>query len=147
MQSSKQVPLERLRIDKWLWAARFYKTRAIAVEEIHKGRVRVNEAECKPAREVKVGDTIHLRQGHTPRTVVVQALSARRGPAPEAQLLYQETDESIRLRTALQEQRYFAPEPAHTITQGRPTKRDRRQLQQAREHSRDAWGKRWSASV
>ena len=138
---------ERMRIDKWLWAARFYKTRALAVEEIHKGRVRVNGQECKPSRDIKVGDEVSLRQGYVTRTVMVQGLSPRRGPAPEAQQLYEETAESLALRAALAEQRHFAPEPAHAIVQGRPTKRDRRQLQEARERNADNWGNRWSASL
>ena len=92
---------DRMRIDKWLWAARFYKTRALAVDEIHKGRVRVNDQECKPARDVKVGDSISLRQGYATRSMTVCALSHRRGPAPEAQKLYQETEESLALRAAL----------------------------------------------
>ena len=137
-----------MRIDKWLWAARFYKTRALDVDEIHKGRVRVNDQECKPARDVKVGDCISLRQGYATRSVQVCALSSRRGPAPEAQKLYQETEESLALRSALAEQRRLAPEPAHSIMQGRPTKRDRRQLQQTRDaNAQGPWGDRWSASL
>ncbi|MDO4769230.1 MAG: RNA-binding S4 domain-containing protein [Brachymonas sp.] len=141
-----------MRLDKWLWAARFYKTRALAVEEILKGRVQVNGQPCKPARDIRCGDTIALRQGQMPRTVTVQALSAQRGPAIIAQTLYAETAESLALRQALAEQRRFAPEPAHSLQQGRPTKRDRRQLQHARQHlhneaAADAWNGRWSASL
>ncbi|MDO4795996.1 MAG: RNA-binding S4 domain-containing protein [Brachymonas sp.] len=141
-----------MRLDKWLWAARFYKTRALAVEEIIKGRVQVNGQPCKPARDIRCGDTIALRQGHMPRTVAVQALSAQRGPAAIAQTLYAETAESLALRQALAEQRRLAPEPAHSLQQGRPTKRDRRQLQHARQHlhneaAADAWNGRWSASL
>lgn len=141
-----------MRLDKWLWAARFYKTRALAVEEILKGRVQVNGQPCKPARDIRCGDTIALRQGQMPRTITVHALSAQRGPAPIAQTLYAETAESLALRQALAEQRRFAPEPAHSLQQGRPTKRDRRQLQHARQHlhnepAADAWNGRWSASL
>lgn len=141
-----------MRLDKWLWAARFYKTRALAVEEILKGRVQVNDQPCKPARDIRCGDTIALRQGQMPRTVTVQALSAQRSPAPIAQTLYAETAESLALRQALAEQRRFAPEPAHSLQQGRPTKRDRHQLQHARQHLHneavaDAWNGRWSASL
>ena len=75
-------PLERQRIDKWLWAARFYKTRALAVDEIERGRVQVAGANVKPARELKPGDVVTLRQGQLLRTVVVRALSPMRGPAP-----------------------------------------------------------------
>ena len=91
----------QMRLDKWLWAARFYKTRSLAVDEIIKGRVQVNGQPCKPARDIRCGDTIALRQGHMPRTVVVQALSAQRGPAAIAQTLYAETAESLALRHAL----------------------------------------------
>ncbi len=131
-------PLARLRLDKWLWAARFYKTRALATDEIDKGRVRVNEQIVKPARELKLGDRVELRQGVVMRTVVVLGLAAVRGPAPVAQALYAETPESIAAREAAAERRRLAPEPATAIEQGRPTKRDRRQLAD--------WN-RWSASL
>jgi ribosome-associated heat shock protein Hsp15 len=121
-------PPARLRLDKWLWAARFCKTRALATDEIGKGRVRVNEQVVKPARELKVGDLVELRQGAVLRTVVVRGLSAVRGPAPVAQALYEETPASIAAREAAAERRRLAPEPAAAIDQGRPTKRDRRQL-------------------
>jgi ribosome-associated heat shock protein Hsp15 len=131
-------PLARLRLDKWLWAARFYKTRALATDEIDKGHVRVNEQIVKPARELKPGDLVELRQGVVLRTVLVRGLSAVRGPAPVAQQLYEETPASIAAREAAAERRRLAPEPANAIEQGRPTKRDRRQLAD--------WN-RWSASV
>lgn len=135
--------MEKLRIDKWLWAARFYKTRTLAVEEINKGRVEVNAQEVKPAREVKAGDTVAVRQGPVLRTVVVKGVSNTRGPAPVAQLLYEETAESIRARETASEQRKLSPEPALTIEHGRPTKRGRRDLDDAQR----GWGDRWSASV
>lgn len=131
-------PPVKLRLDKWLWAARFCKTRALATDEIDKGRVRVNEQVVKPARELKVGDRVELRQGVVLRTVVVRGLSAVRGPAPVAQALYEETPASIAAREAAAERRRLAPEPAAAIDQGRPTKRDRRQLAE--------WN-RWSARV
>lgn len=134
-------PMDRLRIDKWLWAARFYKTRALAVEEIDKGRVQVNGLVAKPAREVKPGDTVQLRQGSVQRTVVVRGISAQRGPASVAQALYEETPESIAERERAAEQRRLAPEPALGIAHARPTKRDRRALDKAR------WNGRWSASI
>src|SRR4030095_6562002 len=90
--------MEKLRIDKWLWAARFYKTRTLATEEIGKGRVEVNGQEVKPAREVKVGDTVSMRQGPVSRSVVVKGLSGMRGPAPVAQQLYEETAEILKAR-------------------------------------------------
>ena len=128
-----------VRIDKWLWAARFYKTRSLAVDEINKGRVQVNQADVKPSREVRAGDMVSLRQGHTHRTVQVLGVSESRGPAPVAQLLYQETPESVQAREAAAEQRRVAAEPAHSMEHGRPTKRDRR--------AQNAWNERWSASL
>ncbi len=132
--------MDSLRIDKWLWAARFYKTRSLACDEVTKHRVQINGQDVKPAREVKVGDTLTVRQGNITKTVQVKGISAARGPAPVAQLLYEETSESIALRAKLAEQNRMAAEPAHSIEHGRPTKRDRRQI----EH---AWDARWSAST
>lgn len=133
--------MDTLRIDKWLWAARFYKTRSLAVEEIVKGRVLINEQTVKPAREVRPGDLVSVRQGHVVRIVRIRGLSGQRGPAPVAQQLYEETEASLLAREAAAEQRRLAAEPALSIEQGRPTKRDRRQLDQTR------WGDRWSASA
>ncbi|MFN4359963.1 MAG: RNA-binding S4 domain-containing protein [Hylemonella sp.] len=133
--------MDALRLDKWLWAARFYKTRSLAVEEISKGRVLVNEQTVKPAREVRAGDLISVRQGAVVRIVTIRDLSGQRGPAPVAQQLYEETEASRLAREAAAEQRRLAAEPALSIEQGRPTKRDRRQLDQTR------WGDRWSASA
>lgn len=127
-----------MRLDKWLWAARFYKTRSLATDEIGKGRISVNAQTAKPSRELRAGDRIELRQGAVVRTVVVVALSEIRGPAPVAQALYAETEESIALREKVARERREAAEPSLTIEQGRPTKRDRRQLAD--------WN-RWSASV
>ena len=133
---------DRLRVDKWLWAARFYKTRALAVDDIDKGRIEVNAQVAKASRELKSGDTVCIRQGsgaHTViRTVVVRALSTVRGPAPQAQLLYEETPDSLTARAAAAERRRTQAEPAEAIEHGRPTKRDRRQLAD--------WD-RWSASL
>src|SRR5205085_11235593 len=81
---AKLARMDRQRIDKWLWAARFYKTRSLAAEEIGRGRVEINGQEAKPSREVKAGDTVSLRQGHLQRIVVVKGLSGVRGPAPSA---------------------------------------------------------------
>lgn len=134
--------MDKLRIDKWLWAARFYKTRSLATEEIDKGRVRVNDAEIKPAKDVKVGDTVALRQGLATRTVVVRSISDKRGGAPQAQLMYEETQASLALREQLTEQRRL--EPASSQEHGRPTKRDRRDIDKVTNKS---WGSRWSASA
>ena len=130
--------MDDVRLDKWLWAARFFKTRSLATAEIGKGRIHVNEQPVKPARAVRVGDTIELRQGLVTRTVTVLSLSESRGPAPVAQALYQETPESVARREKEAEQRRVAAEPSQAIEQGRPTKRDRRKLAD--------WN-RWSASV
>lgn len=132
--------MEKLRIDKWLWAARFYKTRSLAVEEIDKGRVRINGIEVKPAKEVKPGDTVALRQGPVTRTLVVIGISNQRASAPVAQQLYEETEESLRLKAAAAEQRRLGQDPAGNLERGRPTKRDRRNIDKA-------WGDRWSASA
>jgi ribosome-associated heat shock protein Hsp15 len=129
-----------LRIDKWLWAARFFKTRSIASEEIGKNRVQVNGQDAKASREVKAGDTVRLRQGSVERTVRVLGVSGVRGPAPQAQLLYEETPESMEARQKAAEQHRLSREPALSIEQGRPTKRDRRQIERN-------WNDRWSAGI
>ena len=139
---------DKVRLDKWLWAARFFKTRSLAADEIDKGRVRVNGQVAKASREPRVGDEIEFKARYSSRTVVVRALSAVRGPAPQAALLYEETAASLLARAQAAEQRRLAPEPAHTITQGRPTKRDRRQLQDLRSSDRTpGWNERWSAAL
>lgn len=141
---------DKVRLDKWLWAARFFKTRSLAADDIDKGRVRVNGQVAKASREPRVGDEIEFKAGYTSRTVVVKALSAVRGPAPQAALLYEETAASMLARAQAAEQRRLAPEPAHAIAQGRPTKRDRRQLQDLRDDEPSAphdWNDRWSASL
>ena len=137
------TPPDSMRLDKWLWCARFYKTRSLAVEEIGKGRVTVNGQAAKAARELRVGDNVALRQGPVARTVVIRALSNMRGPAPVAQQLYEETPESIAARAQAAEARRLAPEPATALHEGRPTKRDRREIERVQK----GWGDRWSASV
>jgi ribosome-associated heat shock protein Hsp15 len=131
--------MEKLRIDKWLWAARFYKTRSLASEDIDKGRVHVNGLAVKPARELNAGDRVLLRAGPVTRSVVVLALSDKRGPAPVAALLYAETAESLATRAAAAEQHRLAPEPALSLTQGRPTKRERRDGEKARDEQLNTW--------
>ena len=132
--------MEKVRIDKWLWAARFYKTRTLATDEIRKGRVQVNGLEAKPARELRVGDTVAIRQPGGMRTLEVNALSDKRGAAPIAQQLYRETPESLSLRAHAAEQRRMGTEPALSLQEGRPNKHDRRAVE-------NAWGDRWSASL
>ena len=127
-----------LRLDKWLWAARFYKTRSLAAEEIARQRVQVNGQYAKASRELRPGDEVLLRQGATARTVLVRTVAALRGPASQAQQMYEETAASLAEREAIALQRKLAPEPANSIEQGRPTKRDRRELAD--------WN-RWSVSL
>jgi ribosome-associated heat shock protein Hsp15 len=121
-----------MRLDKWLWAARFYKTRSLATDAVDGGKVKLNGATVKPAREIKVGDRLALRVGEEIWEVIVQGLNEQRRPAPEARLLYQETEESARNRAQAAELRKLAPAPAPD-QKGRPTKRDRRQLIRFRE--------------
>ena len=129
-----------MRIDKWLWAARFYKTRSLAAQELDKGRVQLNGHAVKPAHEIKPGDKLTLRQGTVLREVQVLGLSMQRGPAPVAQALYEESADSVAKRLLAAEQRQLHSEPAQTITHGRPTKRDRRSIDKG-------WDSRWSASI
>lgn len=118
---------EKVRLDKWLWAARFFKTRALATEAINGGHVHLNGQRIKPARALNVGDTLSIRKGEVEFVIEVQALSSRRGPAREAVLLYEESEGSIRAREAYAEQRrlHAASGPA---PQKRPDKRDRRRI-------------------
>jgi ribosome-associated heat shock protein Hsp15 len=118
--------MDKIRIDKWLWAARFYKTRSLAAAEITKGRVLVNDHPCKPAREIAVGDLVSVRKEDPAVQLRVTALSSVRGPATVAAQLYEETPESAAAREKAAELRRLAPEPARGIAAGRPTKRDRR---------------------
>lgn len=134
----KPASSERVRLDKWLWAARFFKTRALAAEAVERGRVEVNGQPAKPSRELKCGDRLRLRRGPEERIVDVLGLGVVRGPATVAQALYAETPESVTARLAAAEAARLAAEPAHSIEQGRPTKRERRHLAQ--------W-QRWSATA
>ena len=118
---------EVLRADVWLWAARFFKTRNLARQAIEAGRVEVNDAACKPARALHVGDRLHIGRAQERLEVSVLALSARRGPASDAQRLYRETDASRVAREALREQRRLSG-TAFDHPAGRPDKHARRQL-------------------
>ncbi|HWH15522.1 MAG TPA: RNA-binding S4 domain-containing protein, partial [Miltoncostaeaceae bacterium] len=115
----------RVRLDRWLWAARFFKTRSLAAEAVQGGRVDVNGTRAKPSKELRVGDRVDLTIGSVAWTVDVRGLSDRRGPAPEAQRLYEETDESRERRERHAAQRRLAPAPGADLG-ARPTKRDRR---------------------
>ena len=123
----KEKPTEGVRLDKWLWAARFYKTRAVAREMIEGGKVHYNGQRSKPSKLVKVAAELTLRQGNDERTVVIQAVSDKRGPATEAQQLYRETEQSIEKREKVALARKMnaltMPHPDR-----RPDKKERRDL-------------------
>ncbi len=121
-----------VRIDKWLWAARFYKTRALAVKSCELGRVEMSGQTVKPAREVKTGDLLHIRTEGGEYEVEVAALSEVRGPAAVAQTLYRETEASRARRTLVVEQRRLQPQ-VFAVPSGRPTKKDRRDLARLRD--------------
>lgn len=116
-----------MRLDKWLWAARFYKTRSLAAEAVDGGKVKVNGVAAKPAKEIRLGDRLQIRAGNEDWEVFVNGLNEQRRPAVEARLLYQETPESLQQRVRAAELRKLAPMP-EPDQKGRPTKRDRRQL-------------------
>jgi len=118
---------EPIRIDKWLWAARFFKTRSLAAEAVSGGKVEINGDRAKPSRIVRTGDKLCVRRGPYEWIVVVKELSRLRGPAPQAQLLYDETEESMRHRQAIAAQLQLERPPEFDAP-GRPTKRDRRAI-------------------
>jgi ribosome-associated heat shock protein Hsp15 len=133
----------KTRLDQFLWAARFFKTRSLAADEVKNGRVNVNNTPAKPSREVKVGDVLSLQHGNMPITVEVLRLSSVRGPAPVAQALYVQTPDSVQQREKITELRRQNIEPAHTLTEGRPTKR----LRRAMDAAKSALNDRWSSSI
>jgi ribosome-associated heat shock protein Hsp15 len=122
---------DSVRIDKWLWAARFFKTRSLATTAVELGRVLQNEQRVKPAHAVKLGDTLEIHHGEQRWEVVVQRVLEMRGSATVAQTMYQETEQSQAQRAEAAEKRKFYREPSASIS-GRPTKRDRRQLDTTR---------------
>ena len=125
-----------VRIDKWLWAARFFKTRSLATEAVAGGKVEVNGDRAKPAKTVKPGDEIRVRLAPYEHVLIVRALGERRGPASVAQTLYEETAESAAERQRLAEQLRMAPAAFVYEERGRPTKKDRRDLSKFRERKR-----------
>ena len=127
MAASEKPPLTSLRIDKWLWAARFFKTRSLATEAIHAGHIKLNGSSVKPARDVHPGDTLELAIGDVKWTIVVRDLNDQRRPASEAQQLYAETPESSARRATIKEAQRLAPTPGSDL-RGRPTKKARRQI-------------------
>ena len=118
---------EKIRIDKWLWAARFFKTRTLATQAVENGRVHINQERVKPAKTVVAGDRLTIQLGQYQYEVEVLALSNKRGSAPEAQKLYRETDDSRQRRETIAAQLKLQPQPFHF--KGRPTKRDRREIE------------------
>ncbi len=129
--------MEEARIDRWLWAARFYKTRTAATDAVAGGRVHLNGARVKPAKDVRPGDTLDVTIGDTRREVVVVAVAERRGPASLAQSLYAETPGSIARREQRAADRRFA-RPLGADLGARPTKQDRRRLEALRRANRRA---------
>ncbi len=119
---------DRVRLDKWLWAARFFKTRSLATEAVTGGKVEVNGERAKPAKAIKTGDEVRLRVGPYEHILIVRALAERRGPASVAPTLYEETEASRQARERLAEQLKLAPAPFVYEDKGRPTKKDRREL-------------------
>jgi ribosome-associated heat shock protein Hsp15 len=132
---------DKLRIDKWLWAARFFKTRSLAAEAIESGKVTINETRVKPAKAIGIGDRLVIRLGQYHFEIVVLALSNKRGPAPQAQKLYRESDESRARRTEIAANLKALPQPTF---KGRPTKRDRREIErfesETKASTKSAWG-------
>lgn len=126
--TKKQEEDDKVRLDKWLWAARFYKTRALAKEAIESGKVHCRGDRCKPGKEPRIGDEFQIRTGFDERVVVVKALSIVRRAAPEAQALYAETEQSIAKREAAAAMRKAGS--LGVTTDGRPSKKQRRQLHQ-----------------
>ncbi|UCG97242.1 MAG: RNA-binding S4 domain-containing protein [Burkholderiales bacterium] len=126
----------RIRIDKWLWAARLFRTRTLAADAVELGRVRVNGERVKPAREARVGDRVDVLAGGLQLEYVIRALSAQRGPAPLARQLYEETADSRMRRDKRRETLRYAAEPARSI-KGRPTKGEGRALRSVRRPASD----------
>jgi len=139
MANDSSSDRDGVRIDKWLWAARFFKTRSLATEAVNGGKVELNGLRPKPSKEVKIGDQLRVRLGPFIHQLTIRALSDRRGPATAAALLFQETAESIAAREKLREQHRLAP-VAQYDDGGRPTKKDRRAMSAFEERQRRRGG-------
>ncbi|MDW5597149.1 RNA-binding S4 domain-containing protein [Conexibacter stalactiti] len=126
-------PIESMRVDRWLWVSRLVKTRALGAEAVKAGRVKVNGQPCKPAKEIRAGDSLELRNGELRISVVVRGIVRMRGSARVAAVLYDETDESRELRERLSAERRAANQQQLPGGGARPTKRDRRRFEEARE--------------
>ena len=124
---TEPTPNDRVRIDKWLWAARFFKTRSLAKTAIDNGKIEVNEQRAKASKEVSLEDTLNIRRGEITQTVVIKNLSDKRGPAKMAQTLYEETDQSKLERAILTEKRKIT-RAGYSSPIGKPSKRDRREI-------------------
>jgi len=133
-KNTDTAPMERMRIDKWLWAARFFRTRSLAKQAIEGGRVHHAGSRVKTSKEIMIGDELTIRQGSatamTEKTVVITALSAQRGGATEAQMLYSETDESVSRREYYAEQRKLAN---LARPDSKPNKKERRDIQRLKQ--------------
>jgi ribosome-associated heat shock protein Hsp15 len=136
-QTDERESAGRVRVDKWLWAARFFKTRSLAAEAIGGGKVLVGGDRVKPAKLIALGDEVRLRLGPYEHVVIVRGLSERRGPAAVAATLYEETEASRTARSRLAEQLRMAPATFVYEDKGRPTKRDRREIERLREERRN----------
>ncbi len=117
-----------VRLDKWLWAARFFKTRSLSQDNIELGRIRLNGQRVKPSKEIKIGDTLEINRGQERMIVVVKGISSKRGGAPDAQKLYMETEESRESRERIQN--YNKTFPIDHSIRGRPTKKEGRKLRE-----------------
>ena len=135
-QSQTEVQIDSgpssIRVDKWLWAARFFKTRTLAQDNVELGRVRVEGQRVKPSKEIKVGDELEIYRGQEKFVVIVKALSTKRGPASVAQTMYQETTESQARRELIKENNRLVPMPGSDY-KGRPSKRDGRKIREFKE--------------
>lgn len=129
--------LDKVRIDKWLWAARFFKTRSLAKQAVEGGKVHCDGQRVKPSKDIPVGITLKIRQGFDDKTVLVRALSDKRRGAPEAQQLYEETAESIALREERAAQRKAGGLAGQLISDHRPNKKERRQIHRFRRQDLD----------
>jgi len=126
--AKNEMAEDKVRIDKWLWAARLFKTRSMAAQAVTGGKVHINGARIKPARMVQPGDELRIRRGELEFIVIVQGLAAKRGPAKEAQLLYEETESSVQQRHATREQKRLEAASKMYGPMKRPDKRARRQI-------------------
>ncbi len=133
MTGTERQELTTVRVDRWLWAARLFKTRSLAAKAIVGGKVQLNGKRAKRASHLRLGDRLRLRRGPYEQQLIVRRLSERRGPASEAVTLYEETQESLRARQSLAQQRKAAP-TFDFREKGRPSKKERRQLRRLKSH-------------